>query len=334
MGIKMYMKSKNGSSHRISSQKRLNILIPAHNEEEVLSPLFSKLDETCKLLYEKFKLSYIEVIVVDDGSTDQTYEILCGTSLKYADLKILSLSRNFGHQNALSVGFKKCNCDFVVVLDADLQDPPELINEMLLEWEKGYDVVSAVRSKRDENIFKKVAYFAFYRILKFMSSIDIHMDSGDFCLYDKKVIDEINNLTENLKFFRGLRCWIGFKHGFITYERKKREFGKASYNFAKLYDLATDGLTSMSIKPLKIAQFFSLFYLCIIFFLTIFISFKFINTFTFDYVHLLMLLCLFSFSLVMACIYILGAYVGRIYLEVKNRPSAIIRDEINVTKFK
>lgn len=227
----------------------ISIVIPVYNEEEVLPRLYSRLTQAADSWGEDF-----EVIVVDDGSTDSSAEQIEAKSLIDPRWKLLSFSRNFGHQTAISAGIHYAEGDAVVVMDADLQDPPEELGRFLAKWREGYQVVYAIRTRRKEGVVKRAAYAGFYRILKRVASIDIPLDAGDFCVMDRSVVDVLRSLPERSRFVRGLRSWSGFRQIGVEYERHARQAGEVKYTFSKLVRLALDGILSFSNVPLKLSS--------------------------------------------------------------------------------
>jgi len=186
--------------------KKISVIIPCYNEEEVLHELFSRMTESA----ENWKMEW-EVICVDDGSKDRTWELLAEQHGKDSRWKAISFSRNFGHQTAVSAGLCHTTGDAVIVIDADLQDPPEELHRFIKKWQEGYDIVYAVRQHRKEGIIKKSCYWAFYRVMSILVEFELPLDSGDFCIMDRKVVDVLNSMPERNRFVRGLRAWAGFK---------------------------------------------------------------------------------------------------------------------------
>lgn len=309
----------------------LDLVIPVYNEELVLDLLFKRLYASFSPdSLAKRNISRVQLIFVDDGSKDASVEIIKKNFIPSEKLsaKIVILSRNFGHQNAVTAGMSVSAGDVVAIIDSDLQDPPELILEMVEKWRHGYDIVNAVRKHRKESKFKVFCYWAFYRLLSVLAETHIAKDSGDFCLMDKRVVACINGLDEKLRFPRGLRSWVGFKKINLEYSRSGREAGESKYSFKMLYKLATDGLASMSIRPLKIAQA-----LCILYSVaTLVFGVRLLNVAlnTTDGIKLLIVGCivlvLLSATLTFFVLYIMSAYLGRMYLEVKGRPSFIAKE--------
>lgn len=229
--------------------KIITIIIPAYNEEMVIEECYRRI----RLNLEKIKNYNYEMIFINDGSKDKTLELLEEIAKNDKNVKVISFSRNFGHQAAVEAGLKEISGDVVLIIDADLQDPPELIHDMLNLWEKGNDIVYGKRTKRDgENIFKLFSAKMFYKTLNKISDVYIPLNVGDFRLVDRKVIDVINQLPEHNKFFRGLFSWVGYKQVPYEYERKERFAGKTKYSLKQMLKLALDGIIGFSVKPLRI----------------------------------------------------------------------------------
>ena len=312
----------------------LDIVIPVYNEEKVINSLFGTLKDVFSSDNKyRYRIKNVRYIIVDDGSKDQSAKIICEHISRGIPAVFYRLSRNFGHQNAVSAGLNNADADLVAIIDADLQDPPEVILQMIAEWREGFDIVYGVRTKRKENFFKVASYWLFYRLLSFLSEIDIPLDSGDFCLLDMNVVRAIRDLPETLRHPRILRAWVGFRQTGIKYERTARKAGSTKYSFSKLYKLATDGVASASIRPLKISQVFSVLYLALLIALSVVILVKY-STYlrTSNEVALWFLFCyalivLGSFIQTL-CMYILSAYIGRSYLETKRRPTYLVMEVV------
>ena len=229
--------------------KKISIVIPMYNEHEIANMCYKRINEVIKQLnnYE------YEIIFINDGSKDNTQLILEEIAKEDKNVKILSFSRNFGHQAAVTAGIKYVTGDAIVIMDADLQDPPELIPDMLKLWEDGNEVIYGKRkARKGESLFKLMTAKMFYNTLNALSDVDIPKDTGDFRLVDRKVVDTINNLPEHNKFLRGLFSWVGYKQYAYEYERQERKAGKTKYTLKKMLKLASDGIVSFSTKPLKI----------------------------------------------------------------------------------
>ncbi len=294
----------------------LSVIVPLYNEEEIVAKTFAVLEQ---------ELAGIEheLIFVNDGSTDRTREILESLLPQTPQNRLVSFSRNFGHQAAFSAGLRHARGRAVVIIDGDLQDPPALIRDMLKKWEEGYQVVYAQRKKRKgETFFKKASAHAFYKILHALTSIDIPMDTGDFRLMDRAVVDQLNALPERNRFLRGLVCWVGFKRTGILYERKERVAGKSKYPLRKMFRLAMDGITSFSTTPLKISFLTGTVATTVAFGLFVWsVLEKFLNPVTTvpGWASLMTAIVFFG-GIQLMSIGILGEYIGRIYEEVKQRP--------------
>ena len=230
--------------------KKISLVIPMYYEEEVANECYEKVSSVLKKLEDKYDY---EIIFVNDGSKDKTLEILEEIAKKDEKAKIISFSRNFGHQAAVTAGLKEVTGDAIIIIDADLQDPPELIPEMLELWEQGNEVIYGKRkTRKGESAFKLLTAKMFYKTLNALSDVEIPKDTGDFRLVDRKVVDVINSLPEHNKFLRGLFSWVGFKQKAYEYERQERYAGKTKYPLKKMLKLASDGIISFSSKPIKL----------------------------------------------------------------------------------
>lgn len=223
-----------------------SVVVPLCNEEQSLPMLHQRLSAVMRRL----AIPY-EIIYVDDGSRDRTAEMMHDLHLQDPTVKGIFLSRNFGHQAALCAGLDAAGGRAVITMDGDLQDPPEVIPELIDKWRAGYQVVFARRRSRCENILKKAAYYVFYRLLRQLSEVPIPLDTGDFALMDRRALDELNNLPERTRFLRGLRSWVGFRQAEVEYDREPRHTGRTKYTFRRLLRLAVDGILSFSDVPLK-----------------------------------------------------------------------------------
>jgi glycosyltransferase involved in cell wall biosynthesis len=225
----------------------LSVVVPCFNEEVVISLTYQRLIEV--LGSREFRL---QIIFVDDGSADRTPEIVARFAQDDARVRTVLLSRNFGHQPAVSAGLANADGDAVVVIDADLQDPPEVVLEMIRKWQDGADVVYGIRLKRKESVLKRAAYKIFYRLFQRLASIETPVDAGDFSLLDREVVEVINQLPEKNRFFRGLRAWSGFRQVGVVYERDPRAAGNSKYSLRKLIKLASDGIFNFSTVRLPV----------------------------------------------------------------------------------
>ncbi len=316
-----------------TGMKKISIIVPCFNEEAVLPELFGRLGSVATT----WGMDY-EVVCVDDGSHDRSWELLKAQNLKDPRWHCLSFARNFGHQTAVSAGLFYATGDAVVTIDADLEDPPEEISRLLEKWREGYDVVYAIRQKRKESWPKRLCYWMFYRIMARLVAFDIPLDSGDFCLINRRVADIINAMPERNRFVRGLRAWSGFRQTGVTYERAARFAGTPKYSFSKLLKLATDGLFAFSTVPLRLATYIGLVVSAFAFFGVVFTLAQKIFAEQFAKIGLapspgfptIVISVLFLGGVQLICLGILGEYIGRIYEEVKGRPRWILRDSAGI----
>jgi len=310
----------------------LDLIIPLYNEAEVLDCLFETLDRTFSPEnLARRNVAAVRYLFVDDGSSDSSASIISERIRAGAPAALYRLSRNFGHANAVSAGIDRSTADLVAVIDADLQDPPAVVLEMIDRARQGYNVVYGQRRKRKENVFKRTGYWAFYRLIAMLSDIKIPVDSGDFCLMDRRVVTALRSLPERLRYPRVLRAWVGFRQIGVEYDRPSRQAGYSKYTISRLYRLATDGIAAASIRPLKIAQLSSfLFGLLAVVLMLVFILMLVGQMSAAVSVPLLLISLLIASgnALTMLCLYVFSAYLGRMYLEIKSRPSYIIMEEI------
>jgi len=314
-----------------SSPPELSLVIPCYNESQVLPLLRRRLEESLA----KTGLAW-EVILVDDGSRDDTFIQLAAMNAADPRFKVLAFSRNFGHQNAVFAGLARANGDVVAVLDADLQDPPEFVLQCLAKLQEGYDVVYAVRRQRKENVFKRVAYAGFYRVLKAIAEVEIPLDSGDFCVMRQSVVAVLRTLPERDVFVRGLRAWTGFRQIGMEYEREARAAGETKYPLYKLIKLALDGVFAFSSLPLRLAVYLGFASLAVSMLGALFIVlWKILNFQIFGHYPSevrgwtsLVCLILFLSGLQFLILGILGEFMRRVYAEVKQRPRWILRAEL------
>lgn len=309
--------------------KKISVIIPMYYEEEVAQECYNKMKEVLT----KLKDYDYEIICINDGSKDRTLQILEEIANKDKTLKVISFSRNFGHQPAVTAGLKHVTGDCAVIIDADLQDPPELIPEMVKLWEEGNEVIYGKRKTREgESIFKILTAKMFYKTLNALSDVEIPKDTGDFRLVDRKVVDILNSMPEHNKFLRGLWGWIGFKQIPFEYERKERFAGKTKYPLKKMLKLASDGIIGFSTKPLKIVGVLGIISIIISIAILIYSLISYIyglNNLTPGWTSIMVTLTLFS-GVQLLSIWIISEYIGRIYDESKKRPQFIIEKKINI----
>ena len=299
-----------------------SIVIPVFNEEEMILQMYEKLVP--------FLNNEDEVLFINDGSTDTTVSEIKSLIEKDRRLKLINFSRNFGQQPAITAGLQYSEGDVVIIMDCDLQDPPELIPALLKKWKEGYDVVHCIRKKRKESLFKRVTYKLFYWLYTRLSDFETLMDSGDFSLMSRRVVNEINKMQEKAKFIRGLNLFVGFRHTAIEYERPGRFEGETKYNLIKLIKLALDGIFSFTTFPLRIMSILG-FCLLLSSFIMILVlvyyklSYKLLLGHTMTYV-----LILFFGGINLFCFGIIGEYIGKIFYETKNRPFYIVESFVNM----
>lgn len=272
-----------------------------------------------------------KLIFVDDGSTDDTAAIINTLNQSDPRIAMISLSRNFGHQAAISAGLEFATGEAVVIMDGDLQDPPEILNKMIDLWKQGSDVVYAVRRKRKESLFNRAAYSLYYRILQRLSNVKIPLDSGDFSLLSSKVVQVICECKERSRFTRGIRSWAGFNQVALEYERDARFSGKTKYGFFKLWKLGMDGIFAFSITPLRLSIYLGLALIFISFIYIIYaIGARIMGGATPPGWASLIVAMLFMGSIQLLMIGIVGEYVARTYEETKQRPLFVIRQKLGI----
>lgn len=308
----------------IRPEPELSLVIPIFNEEENIPELYTRLN----VVLDQNSIESAEVIFVNDGSRDRSEELIRELRAKDARIRLVNFSRNFGHQAAITAGIDMSRGRAVILMDADMQDPPQLIGEMLEKWREGGEIVYAVRRKRDDDsFFKKLFAVSFYRFLQRVSSIDIPLDTGDFCLLDKKVVDQLKALPERNRFLRGLRSWLGYNQVGVYFDRPARYAGTAKYTFKQSLRLAVNGIVGFSTIPLRISVYAG--------FIAVFFAFLVLVyamiAFFFD-VQLargwtsMMVSVLIIGGVQLILLGSIGEYIGRIYDEVKQRPNYVIRE--------
>lgn len=310
-------------------KKKISVVIPMYYEEEVADECYERMT---KVLKDLNNYDY-EIIFINDGSKDRTLEILEGIAKKDKNVKVISFSRNFGHQCAVTAGLKQVTGDVIVIIDADLQDPPEIIGDMLKLWEQGNEVIYGKRKvRKGESAFKLFTAKMFYQTLNTLSDVEIPKDTGDFRLVDRKVVDTINSLPEHNKFLRGLFSWVGYKQIPYEYERNERFAGKTKYPLKKMLKLAADGIISFSTKPLKIVMGIGFFAIVISILVLIYSLVYFIiggPNLTVGWTSLIVCITFFSGTQLLA-LGVISEYISRIYDESKGRPQYIIDKKINI----
>jgi polyisoprenyl-phosphate glycosyltransferase len=302
----------------------ISVIIPVYNEEANIPFLFDRLSHVLSALE-----NTIEYIFINDGSKDRSIQLIKELSEKNSSVKYIDFSRNFGHQVAITAGLDHCTGKAAIIMDADLQDPPELIIQLYNKWKEGYEVVYAKRLVRQGDGFvKKVTAKMFYRLLKKITAINIPLDTGDFRLIDRKVVDVLKQMPEQQKFLRGQISWIGFRQTFVEYDREPRYSGKTSYTYKKMLHFALDGIISFTNLPLKFATLTGFIVSGISFFMILYTLYsRFISK---NYVPgwtSLMLTVLFIGGVQLISLGIIGEYISRMNANTKNRPLYIINEK-------
>lgn len=306
-----------------SGNVELSVVVPLYNEELNIDYLFERLVSVLSRL----NISY-EIVCVNDGSKDNTIERLIECHHQSPEIKVINLSRNYGKEIALSAGLDYASGDAVVPIDADLQDPPELIPELVTKWREGYDVVLATRrSRQGESWLKRFTANAFYRIIERITRVPIPRNTGDFRLMDRRVVDALKRLPERNRFMKGLFAWVGFKQTSVLYDRESRYKGGTTWNYWKLWNFAIDGITSFSFLPLKVWSYVGLLVAIPSFF---YASYLVIRTLIFGvdfpgYASI-MVAVLFLGGVQLVSLGVIGEYLGRVYEEVKGRPLYLVRE--------
>ncbi len=311
----------------------ISVVVPALNEQESIAQLYRRVTDAAQHWGEEH-----ELIVVDDGSTDNTFAILQGLAATDPRLKVVSLTRNFGHQAAVTAGLHHARGNIVCVMDADLQDPPEEVLPFIDRVRNGMDVVYAIRTNRKEGPFKRASYFLYYRILRRVATLDIPLDAGDFCVMRAEVVQAINRLPERNRFVRGLRTWVGFRQEGMAYERSARYAGEAKYTFFRLLRLGMDGIVNFSYRPLQLIMLLGMTVGAFAFLLGIAVLVQYLGNYTIAGYNprqaqgwtSLTLTLLFSSAVQLLCLGILGEYIGRLFEEAKRRPVYMVRHRIGV----
>ncbi len=310
-------------------EKLLSIVVPVYNEQEVIGETFKRLSAVFKDYFMD-----VEYIFINDGSKDNTYVKLKDIAQNNANVRVINFARNFGHQIAITAGMDYAKGDAIVIIDADLQDPPEVILQMVEKWKESYEVVYGKRLHREgETFFKKFTAKMFYRFLDSMTDVKLPVDVGDFRLIDRKVCDAMKCLPERSRYVRGLVSWVGFKQTSVEYKREKRFAGETKYPLKKMLKLAGDGIISFSYKPLKLATFVGMFVsgLSFIYLIIVLIQ-RFVKNEIASGWASSMAVSLFLNGVMLIVIGIMGEYVGRIYEEVKARPLYIVGELMGFEK--
>lgn len=303
---------------------KYSLIIPIYNEEETIPELYRRVSAVMDSLDDS-----VELILINDGSRDRSLKLMRELQERDARVCYISFARNFGHQAAVTAGLNFARGQVIVVLDADLQDPPELIPKMIESWQAGYHVVYAQRTKRKkESWFKRLTAYVFYRLLRQLADVDIPADTGDFCLMDRQVVDVLNSMPERNRYIRGLRAWIGFRQTAVKFERDPRFAGEVKYTFKKSLALAINSLVSFSKIPLRLSTYLGLFSALIALLMALLVLYWRLQQPDSPVTGLATILIAVFFlgSVQLISIGILGEYIGRIYEEVKGRPAYTIAE--------
>lgn len=309
-----------GIEPRKFTAKSLSIVVPCFNEEEVLAELKRRLSDVLHSL----KIPY-EIVLVDDGSKDKTWSMMMEIQREDPHFKVVRLSRNYGHQIALTCGLDQAKGEVVAIMDADLQDPPELINEMLARWQAGYDVVYGKRNKRHgESLSKRLFAFTFYRIFRSLTGFSLPSDTGDFRLMDRRAVTALQSLREKHRFIRGMVSWIGYHQTPVYYDRPERFAGQTKYPFRKSFFLAIDAITSFSYAPLRFASYLGIFISCFAFFyIIVIVALKILGVNFPGYTSMMASILLLG-GVQLIVLGIIGEYVGRIFEQGQARPIYLV----------
>jgi len=300
-----------------------SVVVPAFNEEEVIHETYKRLTAVMQRMGETY-----ELVFVNDGSKDRTAQLIGEICKTDASVVLINFSRNFGHMPAISAGMAYAQGDAIFIIDADLQDPPELFPEMVKAWKDGADVAYGKRRKREgESWFKKVTAKMFYRMIARMTPIDLPIDTGEFRLIDRQVCDAVNRLPEKNRYIRGLVSWVGFTQVPVAYDRNERFAGETKYPLRKMLSFAMDAITAFSYKPLKLATSLGLFisFASFVYLLVILYQHFFTDTTIVGWASTVGIV-LFTQGIVLMILGLMGEYIGRIYDEMKNRPAYIIQE--------
>lgn len=305
--------------------RRISVAIALHNEEAVLPELLQRLGA----VLDELPGGPHEIVLVDDGSTDRTFDLIIEAAAADGRVTGVRLSRNFGHQAALTAALETVTGDVVVAMDGDLQDRPEEIPRFVAEYEKGYDVVYARRIRRKESLPYRAAYFVFYRLMRGLSEVDVPVDSGDFALLSRRVVDQINALPERHRYIRGLRSWVGFPQTGIPVERDARAGGEPSYTLRKLFRLAFDGVFAFSVAPLRAAWVFGA---CVSAIASLYAAWAVfqrlaLGTSPEGFTALIVAITFFA-GIQLLFLGLIGEYLGRVYDEAKGRPNFVVTDVV------
>jgi glycosyltransferase involved in cell wall biosynthesis len=306
--------------------KKLSFVIPVYNEEGNLLVLYEKLKAICQHFSHQYAF---EILFVNDGSRDSSWHIIKELAAKDSRVRGISFSRNFGFQMTLTAAYDYAQGDAIIGLDADLQDPPELICEMIEKWEEGFYIVYARRSSRNDGFIKDVTASLYYKLLHYVSDVPIPQNVGDFRLIDKRVLQQVRLCRERARYLRGIVAWTGFRHTFVEFKRPERTAGVSGYSWLKLLKLAFDGVTAFSLFPLRIAAFVGIFVIFTGLLMFAYIAFDaLVQGARYPLFKWLVTIIYIFMGVQFLLMWLLGEYIGRIYDQQKNRPLYIIQESI------
>ncbi len=317
-----FMHASAGSTDRTDNAiPKISIVIPVYNEQDNVQVLYDRLTVTLQPVEPNY-----EIILVDDGSRDRSLELMQMLADHDRRVMVIELARNFGHQIAISAGLDYARGDGVIVMDADLQDPPEVLPQFIAKWREGHDVVYAIRERRKESWPKRAGYKIFYRLLQRIANISIPLDSGDFCIMDRRVVEVLTGMPERNRFVRGLRSWIGLDQIGLAYERANRYAGQTKYTYSRLIYLALDGLVSFSFVPLRAITLlgFTVSVISVLLALIYFVERITIGLYPQGFATTIVAI-LFLAGMQLMTLGVIGEYIGRIFEEVKRRPLYVVR---------
>ena len=317
--------SDSSTSHSSGTSYDVSIVVPIYNELENITPLYEDIDQC----FSEAKVNY-EIVFVDDGSEEPTNSLLRKLATSHDNITVIELARNFGQQLAITAGLNHVQGQSVLIMDGDRQDPPKVALQLYKKLREGFDVVYAIRTKRKESIVMRWSYAFYYKILSFLSHIEIPLDSGDFCAMDRSAVDLLNKLPERSRFIRGLRSWVGLRQIGLEYERQARVAGDPGYTLRKLFQLGSDGIISFSYIPLRLISCLGLIVSGFSILLAIFYMIKkiLVGLSPPGFATIVVMISFFS-GMQLITLGIIGEYVGRIFEEAKQRPLFIVRDVIS-----
>jgi polyisoprenyl-phosphate glycosyltransferase len=305
---------------------KYSVIIPIYNEDQIIPELYRRMKTVIDSINGE-----AEVIFVDDNSSDNSFALIESINKSDNRFKLIRLARNFGHQVAITAGMEFSSGNAVVLMDGDLQDPPELLPSLIKKWEEGFQVVYTIKKSRKENVLKRFAFASFYKMMHTFSSISIPMEAGNFSLMDRRVVDVIRSMPERNRYISGMRAWAGFKQTGVEFDREARFAGKPKMSFRKLVDLALDGLISFSNAPLRLAIYVGLAVALLSFLGGLFVIYEklFTDKAILGWTSTIVAIT-FIGSMVLLTLGVIGEYIGRIYDEVKHRPIYVIKDKVGV----